>query len=260
MQPIYFSKAGKFMLNKYVNGVPTRSADTSFFRAGAIQSITPNITINGTPITDGNSLWAAANPDTSIEGTLAVQLGFMPPELYALIMGDTVEALTNTPFPVIDEEIVIPSVAPFKIKLEHMPIDGTIILVDKDNKPWDKATTEAEAGKYFPNAANADELEFVETDAGKSLFISYNYSAATASKFGLPKAPDRAAYQMIISDKAVGEDEASLYEVALTVDKCKVTGSINPPAQGGTPSPVTITFTVLKPRGNNRAIDYLVTP
>ncbi len=85
MQPIVFSKAGKIQLNKYVNGIPTKSGATSYFRNGAVQQITPNITINGSPIADGNSLWNAANPDTSIEGTIAVQLGFMPPNFMRLL-------------------------------------------------------------------------------------------------------------------------------------------------------------------------------
>lgn len=261
MQPIYFSKAGKLQLNKYVNGIPVRSAETSYFRNGAVQSIAPNITINGSPISDGNSLWPAANPDTSIEGTLAVQLSFMPTELYAFIMGDTSEELTDVPFPVVDEEIVVPSVADettskYTVKLKHTPIDGTLILVDKDAKPWTEAETTAETGKYV---LTTDTLEFAKADADKALYVSYDYQAATATRFGLPKTPARPAYELVVSTEATGEDD-TLYEAAVVVDRCKVLGSINPPAQGGTPNPVTITFTVLKPRGNNRAIDYTTTP
>ena len=258
-QPIVFSKAGKIMLVKYVNGIPVRSPENVYFRNGAVQQITPNITINGSPIADGNSLWAAANPDTSIEGSIAVQLGFMPPGLYAFIMGDTTEELTNSPFPMIDEEITVPMEAPYTVKLKHKPIDGTIILVDKDAKPWDKSTSTPSAGEYYVDSQTPDELEFDESDAGKSLFVSYDYLAPKVSHFGLPKNPVRPAYQLIVSGEAAGEDE-SPYEAALIVDKCKVLGAINPPQQGGTPSPVTITFTVLKPRGNNKAVDYKITP
>jgi hypothetical protein len=258
MQPIYFSKAGKLMLNKFVDGAPVKSSSTSFFRSGAVQSVTPNITINGSPISDGNSLWPAANPDTSIEGTIAVQLGFMPSELYAFIMGDTSEVLSNVSFPVIDEEIVVPSESPYEITLNHLPVDGTILMVDVTNTAVAAAATAAEASKYFQNATNKDKLEFVADDAGKSLFVSYSYTATSATKFGLPKTPVRPAYQLIVVGEAVGEDE-TMYEVALTVDKCKVLGSINPPSQGGTPNPCTITFTVQKPRGDLRAVEYLTT-
>ena len=109
MQPITFSKAGKLMLTKYVNGVPVRSAINSYFRNGAVQSIVPNINIKTTALPDGNSDWDAAELDTGKEGTITVNLSFMPIELYAWLMGTTVEDLVNTPMPVIDYEISIPA-------------------------------------------------------------------------------------------------------------------------------------------------------
>lgn len=255
MQPIVFSKAGKFMLNKYVDGRPKRSALTSLFRNGVVQSITPNITINGSPIADGNSMWDAMNLDTKIEGTVAVQLGFMPPELYAFFMGDKIEELAKAPFPIIDEELLVPDVAPFEVKLSNLPIADSLILVDIHGKAWAKAATNATAGEY---KLTADKLEFHEDDAGKALFVAYDYEATKVTRFGLPKTPKRESYQVVISGEATGEDE-TLYNTALILDKAKVMGSINPPAQGGEPQPVTITFTILKPRGNNRAVDYMAT-
>lgn len=258
MQPIYFSKAGKIRLNKYVNGVPVMSPETTFTRAGAVQSIQPNITINGTPITDGNSLWNAANPDTSIEGNVVVELGFMPPDLYAFIMGDNITELTNYPFPVNDQEITIPDVSPYEVNLGHTPdTSRPIILVDADASAWTKVTSDPAQGQYAISAAAA---VFNSADAGKSVFITYDYTAATAKSFGLPKNPRRTSYQMIVSGEATGEDESTLYEAAIIVDKCKVQGTISPPRQGREPQPVSVTFAVQKPRGGNRAVDFVSTP
>lgn len=260
MQPITFSKAGKLMLNKYVNGVPVKSAATSCFRNGVVQTIQPNVTINGSPIADGNSLWPAANPDTSIEGSIAVTLGYMPAELYAFIMGDTSQELTNAPFPVVDEELVIPSSAPFTVKLKHEPLTTTnFILVGADGKPWEKAEAAAEAGKYYISAETPDTLEFVEADNGKPVYAAYEFSAAAVTEFGLPKTPVRATYEIVIVAEAMGEDD-TLYETALIVDRAKAMGAIGLPSQGGTPQPVTVNFTVLRPRGNKRAVDYKTTP
>lgn len=257
MQPIVFDKAGKFMLNKYVDGRPVRSATTSIFRNGVVQSITPNITINGTPIADGNSLWAAMNLDTSIEGTVAVQLGFMPPELYAFIMGDKIEELEKASFPVIDEELLVPDEAPYEVDLKKTPIADTLILVDVHGKAMTKADLEpAAAGEY---TLEGQTLTFSETDAGKTLYAAYDFEATKVTKFGLPKTPKRESYQVIISGEATGEDE-TLYDTALILDRAKVLGSINPPAQGGEPQPTTITFNIQKPRGGNRAVDYMATP
>lgn len=250
MQPIVFNKAGKILLKKYVNGVPTM--EKSLSRMGVVQQITPNISINGSPIDDGNSLWDAANLDTGIEATIAVQLGYMPTELYAFIMGDKSEELATADFPVIDEEITVPETSPYEVTLKHTPTADGVIVVDIHNKALTKETTTPAVGKYV---LASNKLTFHKDDAGKALFVTYYYSASNVTNFGLPKTPVRPAYQLVITGEAQGEDE-TLYEVATTVDKCKVLGNINPPQQGGTPTPVTITFTVLKPRGTNRAVDY----
>lgn len=258
MQPIYFQKAGKIRLNKYVNGVPVMSPETTFTRAGIVQSIQANITINGTPIQDGNSLWNAANPDTNIEGNVVVTLGTMPPDLYAFIMGDTVTNVSNVPFPVNDEELLIPSASPYTVTLKHAPdTSRPIILVDADASAWVKVSATPAQGQY---SISASTVTFNSADAGKSVFITYDYTAPTGKSFGLPKTPQRAACQLIVSGEATGDDESTMYDVALTVDKCKVQGTISPPQQGREPQPVSITFNVLKPRGNNRAVDYLAVP
>ncbi len=255
MQPIFFPKAGKIRLNKYVNGVPVTSPATTFTRAGAVQSIQPNITINGTPIPDGNSLWAAANPDTSIEGNIVVTLGFMPPDLYAFIMGDDITSLTDHPMPINDEELLIPDVSPFEVKLGHTPnADRAIILVGADASAWVKAESEPTTGQY---AVSADVAIFASEDAGKTVYITYDYTAATAKSFGLPKNPKRTAYELVISGEATGEDESTMYDIAVVVDKAKVQGTISPPQQGREPQPVSITFNVQKPRGNKRAVDFI---
>ena len=253
MQPIVFNKAGKILLKKYVNGVPTM--EKSLSRMGVVQQITPNISINGTPIEDGNSLWDATNLDTGIEATIAVQLGYMPTELYAFIMGDESKVLTTAKFPVIDEEIIVPETSPYEVTLKHTPNADGVQVVDIHNTAFKADKTPAE-GEYI---LAEDKLTFHEDDAGKALFVTYYYSASNVTNFGLPKTPVRPAYQLVIVGEAQGEDE-TLYEVATTVDKCKVLGAINPPQQGGTPTPVTITFTVLKPRGTNKAVDYMAVP
>ena len=254
MQPIVFNKAGKFLLKKYVNGVPSMAESIS--RNGVVQQITPNISINGSPIADGNSFWDAANLDTGIEATVAVQLGYMPPELYAFIMGDKSEKLDSTDFPVIDEEITVPDKEPFEVTLKHIPNKDNIKVVDVHNTAFEKAESDVEAGKY---TLASNKLTFAEADAGKTLFVTYYYTAQSVTNFGLPKTPVRPVYQLVITGEAQGED-GTLYEVATTIDRCKVLGNINPPQQGGTPQPVTITFTVLKPRGNLRAVDYKAVP
>jgi hypothetical protein len=258
MQPIFFQKAGKIRLNKYVDGKPVTSPETTFTRAGVVQSIQPNITINGTPIPDGNSLWNAINPDTSIEGDVVVTLGTMPPDLYAFIMGDKVTELTNVSFPINDEEILIPDTSPYTVTLENTPdTDKPIILVGADASAWAKVSATPAKGQY---SVSASAVEFSSADKGKTVFATYNYTADKGKSFGLPKNPRRTSMELIISGEATGDDESTMYNVATIVDRCKVQGTISPPQQGREPQPVSITFNVQKPRGNKRAVDFVAVP
>lgn len=258
MKPIFFQKAGKIRLNKYVNGMPVTSPETTFTRAGVVESIQPNITINGTPITDGNSLWNAADPDTSIEGNVVVTLGTMPPDLYAFIMGDEVTKHTNVSFPINDEELLIPDTSPYTVALKHAPdTDKPFILVDADASAWAKVSATPTQGQYV---LNTSAITFTSADAGKTVFATYNYNAESGISFGLPKNPKRGSLELTISGEATGEDESTMYDVATIVDRCKVQGTISPPQQGREPQPITITFNVQKPRGNKRAVDFLAVP
>jgi hypothetical protein len=257
MQPIYFSKAGKFKLRKYKNGVKSTDPADTYFRNGAIQSIQPTINIKTTALPDGNSDWDAAEPDTGKEGSVAVNFSFMPIDLYAFIMGTTVEDLVDTPMPVIDYEISIPEASPFVVTLPHAPdTSRQIILVDSDASAWAKTASVSAvpaAGQYTISAVAAT---FNSADAGKPIFITYDWIATAAKSFGLSKSGSREAMELTISDEATGEDESTIYDSALIVDKCKATGNINPPEQGREPKPASITFKVLKPSGNNKAVDY----
>lgn len=258
MQPIYFQKAGKIMLTRYTDGVPVRSAETSFFRNGAVQSIVPSVNVNTTELPDGNSDWAAAEVDTGREGTITVNLSFMPVELYAFLMGTTVDELTNTPMPVVDHEITIPELSPYTVTLPHAPdTNRAIILVDGDASAWVKVSATPAQGQYLVSAST---VTFNSADAGKPVFITYDYTALTAKSFGFPKSGSRFAMELVVQGEATGEDESTLYDAAIIVDKCKATGNINPPELGREPRPTSITFKVLKPRGNNKAVDFRFAP
>lgn len=258
MQPIYFPKAGKIMFNKYVDGVPVRSPETSVFRNGAVVSITPNVTINTTALPDGNSDWDAAEPVTGREGTIAVELSFMPPELYAFLMGTTVDDLQNTPMPVIDHEITIPEVSPFEVKLPHSPdTTRSVMMVDMNASAWSKVSASPSTGEF---SVSEDVVSFSSADAGKPVFLTYDYTALAVKSFGLPKSGDGFAMECVVSGEAMGEDESTPYDVAVIVDRCKATGTINPPPLSRNPAPQTITLKVLKPRGTNKAVDFRFAP
>jgi len=260
IQPIHFSKAGKLMFTKYVAGALVRSSTNSYFRNGAVQSIVPNVNIKTTPLPDGNSDWDAAEPDTGKEGGFAVNLSFMPPELYAWLMGTTVEELSNTQMWANDEEILIPEDSPYTVDLDHTPALGTTILVDQNTSAWSKTASVSATPATTEYTISAAAAVFNSADAGKAVFLTYDWTALTASEFGLPKSGSRPVMECIISGEAVGEDESTFYDVNLVVDRCKSTGNINPPELGREPKPQSITLKVLKPRGSNKAVDFKFAP
>lgn len=259
MKPIYFTKAGKFRLTRFTSAgaLSTDPADI-YFRNGAIQSMVPTININTTSLPDGNSDFAAAEPDTGKEGNILINLSFMPIDLYAFIMETTVEDLVDTPMPAIDVELTVPEASPFTVTLDHTP-DTTrpIILVDADASAWVKVADTPAVGQYSVSAAL---VTFNSEDAGKSVFINYDWTALTAKSFGLSKSGSRKALHLEISDEATGEDETTMYDSATIVDRCKVTGNINPPEKSKEPKPQGINFKVLKPRGNKKAVDFKFAP
>jgi hypothetical protein len=262
MQPINYQKAGKLMLTKYVNGALNRNGANSYFRNGAVQSIAPSVSFKTTSLADGNSDWDAAELDTGKEGSIDMTLSFMPIDLYAFLMGVSVEDLTNETFTEVDCELVIPSAAPYEIKftdLPHNPLaEGTCIIVDTDAKPWEKATTETPNSKQY--VVGTDKIIFNESDAGKQIFFTYDWTALTAKSFGLPKSGSRPAMECVVSGEAMGEDESTFYDTNTVIDRCKATGDIKPPEQGREPKPVTIKLKVLKPRGKNKAVDFKYAP
>jgi hypothetical protein len=210
---------------------------------------------------DGNSDWDAAELDTGKEGTLTINLSFMPIELYAWLMGTAVEDLVNTPMPVIDEETTIPESAPYVVELEHVPdTSRPIFLVGQDASAWAKTANVSAVPTQRQYTISAAAATFNSADAGKPVFITYDFTALAAKSFGLPKSGSRPAMECVISGEAVGEDESSFYDTAIIVDKCKTTGNINPPELSKEPKPQSITLKVLKPRGNNKAVDFKFAP
>lgn len=259
MQPIFFNKAGNILLEKYVCGKPSRKPGDAVFHHGAVVSITPNVNVNTQELPDGNSDWPAAQPVTGREGTIAVELSFMSPELYAFLMGTNVEELENETMTVVDYEAIIPEDSP-SIELPHEPVDGSILLVDYEGTYFeivDNAT--ADPLTQGQVKVDKDKLTFSEEDAGKAVYVTYDWIALTTKRFGFPKSGTPYAFRATISGEAMGDDEATMYYANIIVDRTKAVGTINPPPLSKTPAPQTITLQVLKPRGD-KAVDFKFTP
>lgn len=256
MQPIFFSKAGGLLLERYRCGKPSRAKGDAVFHHGAVVSITPNVTTNTQKLPDGNSDWAAAEPVTGREGSIAVELSFMSPELYAFLMGSDVEKLTSTTMTVADYEAIIPEKGDLEVKLLHEPVEGSVLIVDYEGTHFE--VVELDVGDELAKGqVTIDEnvVTFHKDDAGKAAYFAYDWIALDAVGFNFPKTGTPYAFRATVSGEAMGDDEATVYDANIIIDRAKATGNINPPPLSKTPAPQTITLTVLKPRGD-KAVDF----
>lgn len=262
MQPIFFNKAGNILLEKYVCGKPSRKPGDAIFHHGAVVSITPNVNVNTQELPDGNSDWPAAEPVTGRDGTIAVELSFMSPELYAFLMGTKVDELENETMTEIDYEVIVPEDT-YSIELPREPVKGSILIVDYKGTHFEIVDGDTAdpltQGQVKVDTTDANKLIFSDVDAGKAVYITYDWIALTAKSFGFPKSGTPYAFRATISGEAMGDDEATMYDTNIIVDRTKAIGAINPPPLSKTPAPQTITLKVLKPRGN-KAVDFKFAP
>lgn len=260
MKTIFFPKAGKLMLTKYVSGALTRNSTNSYSRNGAVQSIQQQISFKNTDLPDGNGDFPAASPKTGVDGSVVINLSFMPIELYAFLMGTTVDALVNTQMWDNDYEIFIPETSPYQVTLPHAPALGTTIMLDVNASAWTKTASVSAVPATTQYTISAAAAIFNSADAGKSVFLTYDWTALTAVESGVPKTGSNYVFEAVISGEAVGEDESTTYDTNVVIDRCQVTGNINPPEQAREPKPWNFTLKVLKPRGTKRAVAVKAAP
>ncbi len=253
MKSVIFNKAGKIALTKYVNGLLNHIPENMCIRNGTVQSIQESPTINTQDMTDGNSDWPMGVYDTGIAGQITVTLSSYQPELYAFLLGTTIEKLSNKNMRQNDEEILIPSASPFTATLKHTPNSNiTPIVLGEDSSPFVKVSASPAVGQF---SISADVITFNSVDAGKNVFVTYDWTATAAEAVGLPKVVNRPTLYVVISGEATSEDESDIYDTNIVIDRCKAVGDINPPQKGREAQPWSFNLRVLKPRGNNKAID-----
>lgn len=255
MRAIVFNKAGKIALTKYVNGALTHDAANMSIRNGTVQSIQDTASYNTTDLADGNSDWPMGSYDTGISGQVVVTMASYHAKLHAFLLGVDIANLTNQAMRENDEELLIPSASPFTATLEHAPAALMVpVLVNEEASPFVKVSATPAVGQF---SVSASTVTFNSADAGKNVFITYDWTATTAESVGLPKIATRPTLYAVISGSAVSEDESTEYDANIIIDKCKVVGDINPPEKGREPKAWSFTLKVLKPRGSNKAVDTI---
>ena len=247
MKAIIYPKAGKIALAKYnPDGTISYTPDKMVLCNGTVQSIAANVNIATTELADGNADFPMGVYDTGKSGQIVVTMSSFQPALYAALMGSAVEELADSDLWSVEEELSIPTSSPYSAPLQHTPkATGAIVLVDADASPFVKVSNSPAKGQF---AVSNDVATFNSADAGKNVFITYEWVADEAIKLGLPVVGARPVVQAIISTEVTDEEEINVYDANIIVDKCKATGDINQPTQQREPQSWSFTLGVLKPR------------
>ena len=253
MRPVVFKNAGKIALTVYVNGMLHHIPANMSVRNGTVQSIQDTTTYNSTELPDGNSDWPMGDYDTSVSGQVQVTLSSYSSRLHSFIIGTTLEELNSESMRVNDYEMLIPSESEYNVELRHEPNNNIVpILVNEEGSPFIKVTESPSASEF---AISLNVVMFNSADAGTNVYLTYEWTAIKAESVGLPKTANRPTLHAVISGEAVSEDESTLYDTNIIIDRCKATGDINPPQKSREPQPWSFTLKVLKPRGKNNAVD-----
>ena len=244
MRSIIYPRSGKIVFRKFsAAGV---LSNNFIVNNGTVQTIAANVNIATTELADGNSDFPMGVYDTKKSGQLVVTMSSFQPELYAALMGSGVEMSAQDDLWAADQEIGIPGSSPYVVALTHAPkTGGTIILVDNEGSPFIKQASAPAEGQF---SVSASDVEFNSANAGQVVFMTYEWVASNVNKLGIPTIGIRPVMQAIVSTEATDEDEVSVYDANVVVDKCKATGDINQPQQQREPQSWSFTLQVLKPR------------
>ena len=254
MRPLVFRESGRLILVKYKSdGTLSFEPDQMVLANGTVQSIAPNVNFSVTELPDGNSLFPMGRYDTGINGQLVVTMSSFQPKLYAALIGTDVEEEATGTLWVADYAETIPDESPYTITLAHTPkAGGALFIADVNGDLFDEAETTPVAGEY---TISDNVLTFNEADAGKTVFISYEWTGTT-KKYGIRTSGSRPVLHAIISGNAVDEDEINTYPVNIFIDKCKASDDIKPPTMQNTPEAWSFTLSVLRPRPGRRPVDW----
>jgi hypothetical protein len=245
---IIYPKAGKIVLVKYnTDGSLAVSGTSLVGNTGVIEKIESKIEIKTQELADGNSDYPMGVYDVGSDGSVTVSLSEFNPALYAALSGASFDdALASSQMWSADEEHSVGEAVANKVTLKNTPATlGSMVVIGDDSSPLVKVSSNPVSGQY---SVSGTEMTFSASDNGKPVFVTYDWTASTASKIALPESISRPVYQAIISTEATDRDQVKKYAANIVIDKCKSTGGISQPPQQRTPQGWNFTLKVMKPR------------
>lgn len=250
IQPLIFNEAGNILLTKYDNCGRLRSDAGSFYRHGDLFSVQPSSSDTTQSIESGNSLYPVMTKTTAKAMTLACVFNTLDPEMEAFVYNRNIVKQDASTMKSINQGIVIPDVSPFSVTLPYIvKTPGEVLAVDVSNNEYENVSSAPEAKQF---SVSADTLSFSSADAGKSVFLTYDW-AAEAFVVETDANETSAIMQLEHSTGAVTEMNKQLYDVYMVYDRVEVTEYATP-LIGKTPATRQVTFNILKPRAGKPAV------
>lgn len=252
IQPLIFNVAGNIRLTKFDACGRLRNDEKGYYRHGDLFSVQPASNDTRQTIESGNSLYPVATRTTAKNDTLTMVFNTLDPEMESFVYDRTLVKQADT-MKKIGYEVTIPDKAPFTVTLPYEISDlDNVFVVDVANDDFTKAVEPATpVAKEF--TAATDTLTFAEADAGKTVYVTFEYAVTDAIIEDVMPNDKSAIMQLEHSTEAVTEMNGQLYDIYMVYDRVEVTEYATP-LIGKTPGTRQVAFNVLKPRGTNPVV------
>ncbi len=233
-----------------------KSADKAVTNPGTVESIGRTNTTETKEYPDGNSRYPMTIRTLKINDRFRVNFSSFQPQLYALVTGESIEEKQNVTMSIVEAKKTIDDTN-YTIKLDP-PYDGEgmLFVTGVDSTQFTKAETSPQGTGEF--SVSADTLTFSSADAGKEVFLSYDYTATEAIESAATTTQKRPEVHLIIGSEVASQPgDKNVYRSNTVIDKCVAVGDVNTPEQKPDTDGWSVEFQVLEPRGGQKPVRTL---
>lgn len=232
-----------------------KTAEKAMTNNGTVQSIGRTNSTETKEYPDGNSRYPMTVRTLKTNDKFKVNFTSFQPNLYALVTGESIEEKQSVTMSVVEEKKTIDDTT-YTIKTDPV-YDGTgmLFITGVDSTQFTKVESAPATGEF---SVSADTLTFSSADAGKEVFLSYDYTAASAVESAASTTQKRPAIHLIIgSEVAKQPGDVNAYRSNTIIDKCVAVGDVNTPEQKPDTDGWSVEFQVLEPRGGQKPVKTL---
>lgn len=257
MSPILPLKAGRVIAFRFGDDgtLDRKSADKVVTNPGTVESISRTNSVETKEYPDGNSRYPMTIRTLKANDRFRVNFSSFQPELYALVTGESIEKKENVTMSVIEAKKTIDDE---KYTIKMNPVydgEGMFFVTGTDSTQFTKTDSTPGVGEF---SVSADTLTFSSADAGKEVFLSYDYTATEAVESAASTTQKRPPLHLIFdSEVAKQPGDVNAYRSNMIIDKCTAVGDINTPEQKPDTDGWSVEFQVLEPRGGQKPVRTL---